>query len=76
VAHAAQKVSGNSQPQSLAFDEEAWKAVIGHWPAFFVTWYWLLYRKMWDLAALYFLLPLILAFAIGLVAGISVAEIR
>lgn len=28
-----------------------------NWPAFFITWYWLLYRKMWLPALLYFFLP-------------------
>ena len=28
-----------------------------HWPAFFVSFYWLLYRKMWLWAVLYFFLP-------------------
>lgn len=29
-----------------------------HWPAFFFTFLWFLYRKMWGWALLYFLLPL------------------
>ena len=36
-----------------------------HWPAFFVTFAWLLYRKMWALAALYYFAPLIFAFFLG-----------
>lgn len=28
-----------------------------HWPALFVTWYWMLYRKMWVPAVLYFFAP-------------------
>lgn len=31
-----------------------------HWPALFVTWYWLLYRKMWLGALIYFFAPGIL----------------
>jgi Tfp pilus assembly protein PilE len=27
-----------------------------HWPAFFVAWYWMLYRKMWRLALIYFVI--------------------
>jgi Tfp pilus assembly protein PilE len=36
-----------------------------HWPAFFVTWYWMLYRKMWVPALIYFCAP----YAIGIVLG-------
>lgn len=28
-----------------------------HWPAFFVTFWWMLYRKMWRAAIIYFLAP-------------------
>jgi len=42
-----------------------------HWPAFFVTWYWMLYRKMWVPALLYFFAPWVGAIAIG-VAGAAV----
>jgi len=43
-----------------------------HWPAFFLTFYWLLYRKMWRQALLYFFAPylvLILIFALSALAG-------
>jgi Tfp pilus assembly protein PilE len=33
-------------------DSAAW-----HWPAMLVTWYWLLYRKMWLGALIYFVAP-------------------
>jgi Tfp pilus assembly protein PilE len=39
-----------------------------HWPGFFVTWYWMLYRKMWTAAAIWFVAPyvyLIALLAIG-----------
>lgn len=36
-----------------------------HWPAFFLTFYWLLYRKMWLYAALYFILPYLLMIPVG-----------
>jgi len=36
-----------------------------HWPAFFVTWYWMLYRKMWVPALLYFFAPWVGAIVIG-----------
>ena len=34
-----------------------------HWPAMLVTWYWMLYRKMWLAALIYFFVP-------GMVGGI------
>lgn len=38
-----------------------------HWPAFFITFWWLLYRKMWGKALLYFVLTnVISALAAGL----------
>lgn len=40
-----------------------------HWPAFFMTFWWLLYRKLWGWALLYFLLPWIVLLPIGLAAG-------
>ena len=36
-----------------------------HWPAFFVTWYWMLYRKMWVPALIYFFVPSILMGVLG-----------
>ena len=44
--------------QRFADYEASGKTTLGwHWPAFFVTFYWLLYRKMWLAALLYFILP-------------------
>lgn len=40
-----------------------------HWPAFFMTFWWLLYRKLWGWALLYFLAPWIVLLPIGLAAG-------
>lgn len=40
-----------------------------HWPAFFITFYWLLYRKLWGWAALYFVLPYIVLFIVGGIAA-------
>lgn len=37
-----------------------------HWPAFVITWYWLIYRKLWGWALLYMLLPLLLLLPAGL----------
>lgn len=40
-----------------------------HWPAFFVTFYWLLYRKMWLYALLYLIAPFVLAIPIGAIVA-------
>lgn len=39
------------------FDDAGNVGITWHWPAFFVTFYWLLYRKMWLAAAIYLFLP-------------------
>lgn len=36
-----------------------------NWPAFFVSFFWLLYRKMWGYATAYFFLPILLAMIAG-----------
>jgi type II secretory pathway pseudopilin PulG len=41
-----------------------------HWPAFFVTFYWLLYRKLWLPALAYFVLPYLIALLVGIVLGL------
>ena len=51
------------------FDEQGMKAS-WNWPSFFVSFYWLLYRKMWGWAFLYFLLPLLLIFGFVLLSGV------
>lgn len=54
------------------FDDERKLSPTWNWSAFLVTFYWLLYRKMWLNAALYFLLPgllLALFWVVGAVAG-------
>jgi hypothetical protein len=45
------------------------KAARWHWPAFFITFYWLLYRKLWGWAALYFVLPYVVLLVVGGVAA-------
>ena len=40
-----------------------------HWPGFLVTWYWLLYRKMWVPALIYFFAPYVVGIVLGGVAG-------
>ncbi|HEV8691042.1 MAG TPA: DUF2628 domain-containing protein [Ideonella sp.] len=41
-----------------------------HWPAFFLTWYWLLYRKMWAWAVGYFFAPYVVLLILGLVVAL------
>lgn len=50
------------------------KAGIGwHWPAFFVTFYWLLYRKLWLQAFLYWISPYVLLVPLMLVVLVAAA---
>ena len=42
------------------FDRRGKAGISWHWPAFFVTFYWLLYRKMWLNAFLYWISPYVL----------------
>ncbi len=54
------------------FDDERKISPTWNWSAFLVTFYWLLYRKMWRNAAIYFVLPYILMLlflVVGAVAG-------
>jgi len=65
----------NNQPYYLhyfqQFEREGKTSISWHWPAFFVSWFWLLYRKMWLAALIYFCLPfLIVAFGAG-ISGLS-----
>lgn len=52
------------------FDRDGGISATWHWPAFFVTFYWFLYRKMWIHAAVYFFLPYLVMFALGMVGGV------
>lgn len=45
------------------------RAARWHWPAFFITFYWLLYRKLWGWAALYFVLPYLVLLLVGGIAA-------
>ncbi len=45
------------------------------WPAFLVTFYWLLYRKMWFYALVYFFLPLIIMIPIGILGAVKGAGV-
>lgn len=51
------------------FDRAGKTSAGWHWPAFFVTFYWLLYRKMWARAALYLILPSIILSALTTMAA-------
>ena len=42
-----------------------------HWPALFVTWYWMLYRKMWVPALIYFFAPYLIGLVLGGMAAVS-----
>jgi len=49
-----------------------------HWPAFFTTFFWFLYRKMWRNALIYFFLPVFVAIllgVVGLIAGDTAAGV-
>ena len=48
------------------FESAGRAGVSWHWPAFFLTFYWLLYRKMWRNALIYFVLPYAVVIALGI----------
>ncbi len=57
--------------QRFADYEASGKSSLGwHWPAFFITFYWLLYRKMWLAALLYFILPYLCTSVFGLITSL------
>lgn len=58
------KNAGYYLSQFDRFDSKGYTAS-WNWPAFFVSFYWLLYRKMWFWALLYFLLPIPLAILVA-----------
>lgn len=53
------------------FDDERKLGPSWNWSAFLVTFYWLLYRKMWRNAAIYFLLPCVLWLLLWLVGAVA-----
>lgn len=59
VAYVGPKNQDYYVDRFLRYDREG-TDMSWHWPAFFVTFYWLLYRKMWLAAAAYFILPSLL----------------
>src|SRR3954465_13885390 len=58
-----------------AFDSGESKAS-WHWPAFFVTSFWFLYRKMWLWGILSLLWPYILFFVLGIVSALVMAATK
>jgi type II secretory pathway pseudopilin PulG len=56
------------------FDADGKTSATWHWSAFFVTFYWFLYRKMWMPALIYFVLPYIVMIFIGILATIAGAS--
>lgn len=48
------------------FDAEGKPGLSWHWPALFITFYWLLYRKMWLFALLYWFSPYLLGATVGI----------
>lgn len=56
------------------FDSEG-SGVSWNWPAFFISFYWLLYRKMWVWALLYFLFPIPLAIIEAILSPFSEAAV-
>jgi len=51
------------------FDNAGKTGASWHWPAFFVSFYWFLYRKMWLPALAYFFAPYLLIMLAGVFAG-------
>jgi type II secretory pathway pseudopilin PulG len=51
------------------FDAKGKAGITWHWPAFFVTFLWLLYRKMWLHAMLEWLLPVIVIIPVVIIAA-------
>jgi type II secretory pathway pseudopilin PulG len=52
------------------FDAKGKAGISWHWPAFFVTFLWLLYRKMWLHSLLEWLLPLIMIIPAAIIAAV------
>lgn len=55
--------------QFSRFDSNGKVNASWHWSAFFVTFYWFLYRKMWLNALIYFLLPYFVMILLGIVGA-------
>lgn len=57
--------------QFASFDADGKVSATWHWPACFMTFYWLLYRKMWLFALLYFIFPYLFFGLMGVIAGVA-----
>jgi Tfp pilus assembly protein PilE len=53
------------------FDRNGKAGASWHWSSFFVAFYWLLYRKMWLGALIYFFAPYFVVIALGILATIA-----
>jgi len=51
------------------FDRHGKAGASWHWPAFFVSFYWFLYRKMWLNALIYLFLPYFIMIPLGIAAA-------
>ena len=56
------------------FDAQGKPSVTWHWPALLITFYWMLYRKMWLPALLYFLSPYLIMIPIGIIGGVTKSD--
>lgn len=52
------------------FDRNGKAGVTWNWPAFFITFYWFLYRKMWLNAIIYFFSPYLVMALLGIITVI------
>ena len=52
------------------FDVAGKVSATWHWPAFWLSFYWLLYRKMWLGALVYFFLPYLILGVLGAIAAV------
>ena len=55
--------------QFTRFDSDGKINPLWHWPAFLVTFYWLLYRKMWFYAVVYFFLSWVVMIPFGILGA-------
>ncbi|WP_047236715.1 pilin [Chromobacterium subtsugae] len=58
----------------LRFDSQGKPGAGWHWPNLFITFFWLLYRKQWLPALIYYLLPGLFLLAIGLLSALAGAK--
>ena len=56
------------------FSAQGKPSLAWHWPAFFCTFYWMLYRKMWLPAIVYFLSQYLVFVPIGIIGAITKSD--